>query len=88
MLIYALEFHMSFTDNSQVPPNCNQSLAVILTQVRLLYTSGASTPTEDFMHASAQVLSCQITVSARSSDSVRALLLSAADTDSVTGADI
>ena len=72
----------------KVPPNCNQSLTVILTQVRLLYANGASTPTENSMCASAQVLSHQMTASARSSDSVRALLSSAADTNSVTGADV
>ena len=79
---------MSFTDYSQVPSNCNQSLTVILTQIKLLYTNDASTPTEDSMHARAQVLSHQITVSTRSSDLVRALLLSAAGANSVTGADV
>ena len=75
---------MSFTDYSQVPLNCNQSLTVILTQIRLLYTDGASTSTEDSVCASAQVLSCQMTASVRLSDSVRALLLLAAGADPVT----
>ena len=88
MLICAPEFCMSFADYLQVPPNCDQSLAAVLTQVRLLHTGGASAPTEDFMCASAQVLSCQMTASVRSSNSVRALLSSAADADPVTGADV
>ena len=79
---------MSFTEYLQVPLNCNQSLTVILTQIRLLHTDGASTSTEDFMHASAQVLSHQMTVSVRSSDLIRALLLSAASADSVTEVNI
>ena len=88
MLICAPEFHMLFTDYSQVPPNCDKSLAVILTQIRLLYTDGASASTEDSVCALAQVLSHQMTASVRSSDSVRALLSSAVSTDSVTGANI
>ena len=88
MLICASEFHMSFTNYSQVPLNCNQSLTVILTQARLLYTDSASTSTKDSVRASAQVLSHQITTSARSSDSVRALLSLAVSTDSVTEANI
>ena len=86
--VCASEFHMSFTDYSQVSSNCNQSLTVILTQIRLLYTDGASAPTEKFMCASAQILSHQMTVSAKSSDLVRALLLLTVSTDSVTGADV
>ena len=88
MPVCAPEFHMSFADYSQVPSNCDQSLIVILTQARLLHTGGASAPTEDSVRASARVLSCQMTASARSSDLARALLLSAADTDPVTGANI
>ena len=88
VLICAPEFHMSFTDYSQVPLNCDQSLAVILTQVRLLHTNDASASIKDFMHASAWVLSHQMTVSVRSSDLVRASLLSAASADSVTGANV
>ena len=79
---------MSFTDYLQVPSNCDQSLTAVLTQIRLLHTDDASAPTEDFMRASARVLSHQMTVSARSSDSVRALLSSAVSTDSVTEADV
>ena len=45
--VYAPEFYMSFTDYSQVPLNCDQSLAAVLTQIRLLYTGGASTPTKN-----------------------------------------
>ena len=88
MLICAPEFHMSFADYSQVPPNCDQSLTAVLTQARLLHTGGASTPIKDSMCASAQVLSHQMTASVRSSDSVRASLSSAADANPVTGADI
>ena len=79
---------MSFTDYLQMSLNCDQSLTAVLTQVRLLHTGDASTPTEDSVHASAQVLSHQMTASVRSSDSVRVLLSSAADTDSVTGANV
>ena len=88
MLICAPEFCMSFTDYSQVPPNYDQSLAAVLTQIRLLYTNSASTPTEKSVCASAWVLSHQMTVSVRSSNLTRASLLSAADADSVTGADV
>ena len=88
MSVCAPEFHMSFADYLQVPLNCNQSLAVILTQIRLLHTDDASTSTEDSVCASAQVLSCQMTVSVRSSDSVRALLLLTAGADSVTETDV
>ena len=79
---------MSFTDYLQVSSNCNQSLTVILTQVRLLHTGDASAPTEDFMCASAQVLSHQMTASVRSSDPARAPLLLAAGANPVTGADV
>ena len=88
MLICAHAFHMTFTDYSQVPPNCNQSLTVILTQARLLYKGGAGAPIKDFMCASAWVLSHQMTASARSSNSVRASLALAAGEDSVTETDI
>ena len=88
VLICAPEFHMSFADYLQVPPNCDQSLAAVLTQARLLHTGGASAPTKNFMRALAQVLSCQMTASVRSSDSARASLSSAAGANSVTGADI
>ena len=88
MPVCAPEFRMSFTDYSQVPSNCNQSLTAVLTQTRLLYTGGASAPTEDSVCASAQVLSCQMTASVRSSNLVRALLLSAATADPVTETDI
>ena len=88
VLICAPEFCMSFTDYSQVPLNCDQSLAAVLTQARLLHTGGASAPTEDSVCASAQVLSHQMTASARSSDLVRTLLSSAADVNSVTETDI
>ena len=88
VLICAPEFHMSFTDYLQVSLNCNQSLTVILTQIRLLYTDDASAPTENSVCALAQVLSHQMTVSVRSSDLIRALLLSAVSTHSVTGANI
>ena len=79
---------MLFTDYSQVPLNCDQSLAAVLTQARLLYTGGASAPTKDSVCASAQVLSCQMTASVRSSDSVRASLSSAASADPVTETDV
>ena len=79
---------MSFADYSQVSPNCDQSLTAVLTQVRLLHTDGASAPTEDSVCASAWVLSCQMTASVRSSDTVRALLSLTAGADSVTGADV
>ena len=88
VLICAPEFCMSFTDYSQVPLNCDQSLAAVLTQIRLLHTNDASALTEDSMCASAQVLSCQITVSVRSSDLIRVSLSLTADTDSVTGTDV
>ena len=88
VLICAPEFHMSFTDYSQVPLNCDQSLTAVLTQIRLLHTDDASASTEDSMCALAQVLSCQMTVSVRSSDLIRALLSLTADADSVTETDI
>ena len=88
VLICAPEFHMLFTDYSQVPLNYNQSLTAISAQIRLLYTSDASILTEDSMCASAQVLSHQITASVRSSNLIRASLLLAASTDSVTETDI
>ena len=53
VLICAPEFCMSFTDYLQVPLNCNQSLAAVLTQARLLHTDGASASTEDSVCASA-----------------------------------
>ena len=81
-------FCMTFADYLQVPSNCDQSLTVILTQVRLLYKGDAGTPTEDSVCASAQVLSHQMTVSVRSSDSARAPLVLAAGGDLITGADI
>ena len=86
--VCAPEFHMSFTDYLQVPSNCDQSLTAVLTQARLLYTGGASAPTEDSMHALAQVLSHQMTASVRSSDPARAPLLLAAGANSVIGADV
>ena len=91
MLICAPKFHMSLTDYSQVSSNCDQLLTAVqpvLTQVKLLYTSDASALTKDSVHASAQILSYQMTTSTRSSNSVRALLSSAASTDSVTGVNI
>ena len=88
VLVYAPEFCMSFTDYLQVPLNCYQSLIVILTQARLLYTGGASTLIKNSVHALAQVLSHQMTASVRSSDSVRASLLLTASVNSVTGADV
>ena len=88
MPVYAPEFHMSFTDYLQVSSNCNQSLTVILTQIRLLYTDNASTSIKDSVCASAQVLSHQMTVSVRSSDLIRVSLLSAADANSVTETDV
>ena len=57
VLVCAPEFHMSFTNYSQVSLNYNQSLTVILTQIRLLYTSSASAPIKNSVHASAQILS-------------------------------
>ena len=51
--VCAPEFHMSFANYSQVPSNCDQSLAAVLTQIRLLHTDDASTPTEDSVCASA-----------------------------------
>ena len=88
MPVCAHAFHMTFADYSQVPPNCDQSLAVILTQARLLYKDGAGTPIKNSVCASAQVLSHQMTASARSSDPARASLVPAADEDSVTETDI
>ena len=88
VLICAPEFYMSFADYLQVSLNCDQSLAAVLTQARLLHTDGASTPTEDSVCASAQVLSCQMTASVRSSDLVRASLSLAAGADSVTETDV
>ena len=88
MSVYAPEFCMSFTDYSQVSLNCDQSLIVVLTQIRLLHTDGAGTPTEDFMCASAQVLSYQMTASVRSYDLIRASLSLTASADSVTETDI
>ena len=79
---------MSFADYLQVSPNCDQSLAAVLTQIRLLHTDDASAPTKDSVCASAQVLSHQMTVSVRSSDLVRASLSLTVSADSVTGADI
>ena len=79
---------MTFTDYLQVPPNCNQSLTVILTQVRLLYEGGAGASTEDSVRASAQVLSHQMTASVRLSNSVRASLMSAAGEDLIIETDI
>ena len=79
---------MTFADYLQVSSNCNQSLAAVLTQIRLLYKGGAGAPTEDSICASAQVLSYQMTVSVRLSDLVRALLVLTADRDSVTETDI
>ena len=88
MLICAPEFHMSFTNYLQVPPNCDQSLTAVLTQTRLLHTDDASTSIKDSVCALAQVLSYQMTVSVRSSDLIRALLSSAVSTDSVTETDV
>ena len=65
VLIFAPEFHILFSDYSQVPLNCNQLLTVILTQSRLFSTNNASTVTKNFMCASAQILSHQMTVSTR-----------------------
>ena len=86
--VCAPEFHMSFAYYSQVPPNCNQSLAAVLTQARLLHTGGASAPTKDSECALAQVLSHQMTASVRSSDPVRAPMLLAAGADPVTETDV
>ena len=86
--VCAHAFRMTFADYSQVPPNCDQSLAAVLAQARLLHTGGASAPTEDSVRASARVLSRQMTASARSSDPARAPLSSAAGADPVTGADV
>ena len=88
MLICAHVFHMTFTNYLQEPPNCDQSLAVILTQVRLLYEGDAGAPTADSVCALAWVLSHQMTASVRLSDLVRAPLAPAADEDLITGADI
>ena len=88
MPVCAHAFCMTFADYLQVPPNCDQSLAVILTQARLLYEGGAGAPTKDSVRASAWVLSHQMTASARLSDPARAPLAPAAGGDSVTGADI
>ena len=88
VLICAPEFCMSFANYLQMSLNCDQSLAAVLAQIRLLHTGGASASIKDFMHVSAQILSHQITVSVRSSDSVRALLLLTVSTDSVTGANV
>ena len=88
MSVCAPESHMSFTDYSQVSLNCNQSLTAVLTQIRLLHTGDASAPIKDSVCALAQVLSHQMTASVRSSDSVRALLSSAAGADPVTGVNI
>ena len=71
-----------------MPSNCDQSLAAVLTQIRLLYKGGAGAPTENSMCALAQVLSCYMTASVRSSDLVRVSLTSATNRDSVTGANI
>ena len=49
--VCAPEFHISFADYLQVSFNCNQSLAVILTQIRLLYTDDVSASTENSVHA-------------------------------------
>ena len=49
---------MSFADYSQVSPSCDQSLAAVLTQIRLLHTDDASISTEDSVCASVKVLSC------------------------------
>ena len=57
MPVCAPEFHMLFTDYLQVSLKCDESLAVILTQINLLHTNDASTLTENFMCALAQVLS-------------------------------
>ena len=88
MPVCAPEFHMSSTDYSQVPSNYDQSLTAVLTQARLLHTSDASAPIKDSMCALTWVLSCQMTASVRSSDSVRALLSLTAGTNPVTGADV
>ena len=88
VLVCAPEFCMSFADYSQVPSNCDQSLTAVLTQIRLLHTDDASAPTEDSVCASAWVLSCQMTVSVRSSDLVRVSLLLTAGADPVTGTDV
>ena len=55
--VCASEFHMSFADYSQVSSNCDQSLAVILTQIRLLYTNNTSASTENSVCALTQILS-------------------------------
>ena len=51
VLICAPDFYILFADYLQVPLNCDQSLTVVLTQIRLLYTDNASALTKNFMCA-------------------------------------
>ena len=68
MLVCAHIFYITFTDYLQVSSNYNQLLIIIMTQIRLLYKDNADALTKNFMHALAQILSYQMTASARLSD--------------------